>query len=115
MENVSYNREVAFAWGAALLGFVLAFMMWAGRDAMNFIFTWGPQALVLVVMHLLGARLAHRRRAGDRGHPHQSLVSVRGAYDLIHRKRSAFVITETDERLIASAASSGLSNHPVTG
>jgi len=58
MDNVEYEREVIWAWGAVAIGFVLAFMIWGGSDPMNFVCTWGPQVAILIVMGLLRARPA---------------------------------------------------------
>jgi hypothetical protein len=55
MDNESYRQEVMSAWGAALAGLVFAVMVWSGRDAMNFVYTWVPQAVILIVMFLVKA------------------------------------------------------------
>jgi hypothetical protein len=58
MDNESYKREVMWAWGTALSGLMIAFMLWAGGHPMIFVFTWGPQAAVLALMFFIGARPA---------------------------------------------------------
>lgn len=55
-------------------------------------------------------RSGHRSKCGAETH----LVVLR-AHSSIRRKRSAFAITDTDERLIAALAIIGESNQPVIG
>lgn len=58
MENEGYKQEVMWTWGAVLVALEIAIIIWAGKHPMNFAVTWGPQAVVLIVMLLLGARPA---------------------------------------------------------
>jgi hypothetical protein len=84
-------------------GLLLAVMVWGGSHPMNFVFTWGPQAAIPVLMFLIGAPPAANWPCTWRCHPDRQ------------RSLNAFVMTETDDKLIASAASSGLSSQPVSG
>ncbi len=58
MGNAGYVREKQVAWGAVLAGFAIAAFIWRGRDMMNLVVTWVPQAIVIVAMLFLGARPA---------------------------------------------------------
>ena len=65
--------------------------------------TTTPSGINVKLSFLEGPCLFLGLANGDRSHA------------LAFLKRSAFEITETDERLIARAAMSGLNNHPVGG
>jgi hypothetical protein len=58
MDNERYQQEVMLAWGAVLAGLMFAFMIWAGRDLQNFIYTWGAQGVALAIMFFVRARPA---------------------------------------------------------
>jgi hypothetical protein len=58
MGNAGYIREVRTAWGAVLAGLLLAAVIWHGADMMNFVVTWVPQAIVVIVMFFIGVRPA---------------------------------------------------------
>ena len=55
------------------------------------------------------------RAGGSSDRVQDSLLRLRRSYSFTFRKRSEFVITETELRLIAAAARIGLSNRPKNG
>jgi hypothetical protein len=60
-------------------------------------------------------RAAIMSGAGSRLYRHLSTLRFGAIHAFAARRRNALPMTETDERLIASAAMSGLNNQPVNG